>query len=383
MTDIVPALAINNATVMSTAFAGRRHAGFSLIELMVAVTLGMLVMGVITMAFISSSSARRATDQASQQVENGRYAMHILSEDLQLAGYYSEFDPRPLATPGAKPNPCATDVASLKAALPLAIQGYDNPAGATLVALANCSVTDVRAGTDIMVIRRTSTCVAGSPGCDAFAAGMAYFQASLCAAAAELDSANPSDYYAMDTTNGVGTTFTKHKKDCATAADLRRFVTRIYFIANNDNAGDGIPTLKRAELIGAGAPCVVPGANCFLVVPLVEGIENMQLEYGLDTSAIPDGAPDVFTADPDGYTGAGAAGVAGNWRNVVAVRVNLLARNTQTSAGYTDSKVYVLGKNADASANTFTPNGAAAAYKRHAFVAEVRMTNPAQRGITP
>jgi type IV pilus assembly protein PilW len=234
-----------------------------------------------------------------------------------------------------------------------------------------------------VVIRRTSTCVAGTAGCDAFTAGMAYFQASLCGAANELDSANPSDYYAMDTTTGVGTAFTKHKKDCATAADLRRLITRIYFVANNDNPGDGIPTLKRVELIGAGAPCAVPGATCFSLVPLVEGIENMQFEYGLDTNAIPDGAPDVFTADPDNYTGAGAAGVAGNWRNVVAARVNLLARNTQTSAGYTDSKVYTLGKNADATANTFTPSGANAGYKRHAFVAEVRMTNPAQRGITP
>src|SRR5262249_62300030 len=133
-----------------------------------------------------------------------------------------------------------------------------------------------------------------------------------------------SDYYAMDTTNGAGTTLTKHKKDCATAADLRRFVTRIYFIANNDNPGDGIPTLKRSELIGAGAPCAVPGANCFSVVPLVGGIENMQLEYGLDTNAIPDGAPDVFTADPDSYTGAGAAGVAGHLRNRAPARVDPL-----------------------------------------------------------
>jgi len=377
--------ALNAKARASTRSLGRveRHAGFSLVELMVASALGMLVMGVISMAFVSSSNARRATDQASQQVESGRYAMQLLSEDLQLAGYYAEFDPRPLATPAAKPDPCATDVASLKAAMPLAVQGYDNPAGATLATLANCSVTDLKAGTDVVVIRRTSTCVVGAAGCDAYAAGTAYFQASLCASASELDSANPADYYAMDVTTSGGSTLTKHKKDCATAADLRRYLTRIYFIANNDNPGDGIPTLKRAELLGAGANCLVPGVSCFSVVPLVEGIENLQLEYGIDTSAVPDGAPDVFTADPDGYTGVGAAGVAGNWRNVVAARLNLLARNVQTTPGYTDTKVYTLGHNANGSVNTFTPSGAALGYKRHAFVAEVRLTNPAQRGITP
>jgi len=351
--------------------ATRGHGGFSLIELMVAIALGMIVMTVITMAFVGSSNARRSTDQASQQVENGRYAMQLLSEDLQLAGYYSEFDPRPLATPAAKPDPCATDVASLKAAMPLALQGYDNPSAATIAAL-TC-VSDVRAGTDIVVLRRTSTCVAGSAGCDALSAGTPYFQASLCGGATELGSASVSDYFAMDTTTGVGTTLIKHKKDCAALADYRRYITRIYFVANNDIVGDGIPTLKRAEL----------GAGAFTIVPLVEGIENIQLEYGIDTSAIPDGAPDVFTANPDTYVGAGAAGVAGNWRNVVAARINLLARNTQTTPGYTDGKVYALGNNADGSANTYTPSGAGLAYKRHMYVEEVRLTNPAQRGITP
>ncbi len=352
----------------AVAAARASNAGFSIVELLVAVALGMVVMGVLTMAFVSSSSARKETDQASQQIENARYAMQLLSEDLQLAGYYAEFDPRPLATPATKPDPCATDVVTLKASLPLPVQGYDNPT-ATAIALLTC-VSDVRPGTDIVVIRRTSTCIAGSTDCDAYASGTPYFQASLCASATELDSSNASDYYALDTT-AAG--LTKHKKDCATAADRRRHLTRIYFIANNDNSGDGIPTLKRAEL----------GAGRFSIVPLVEGIENLQLEYGLDTSAIPDGAPDVFTANPDTYVGAGAAGATGNWRNVVAARVNVLARNTQTTAGYSDAKVYTLGNKADGSANTFTPSGSDLAYKRHAYSAEVRLTNPAERGITP
>jgi type IV pilus assembly protein PilW len=348
--------------------------GFSLVELMVAVTLGMLIMGVLAATFVSSSQARRETDQASRQVENGRYAVQILSDDLAHAGYYAEFDPWPLPTPAAKPDPCVTGIAALKAAMPLHVQGYDNPTAATIASL-TC-LADVRAGADIIVLRRASTCVAGSTGCDAFVGGTTqpYFQAALCASATELDSVITTDYFAMDTT-AAG--LTKHKKNCTAFADFHRFVTRIYFIANNDNPGDGIPTLKRAEL----------GPTGFSIVPLVEGIENLQLEHGLDTSATPDGAPDVFTADPDGYTGAGTAGATGNWRNVVAIRVNLLARNTEKTAGYNDSKVYTLGRNADGSANTCSPSSsplcAGLAYKRHAFAAEVRLTNPAGRGVTP
>jgi type IV pilus assembly protein PilW len=294
--------------------------------------------------------------------------MQILSEDLQLAGYDAEFDPRALTTPATKPDPCATDVAALKTALPLHVQGYDNPTPAA-IALLTC-VSDVRPGTDLVVIRRTSTCIAGSTDCDAFASGTPYFQASLCASPTELDSANSGDYYALDTT-AAG--LTKHKRDCATAADFHRYLTHVYFIANNDNPSDGIPTLKRAEL----------GAGSFSIIPLVEGIEHLQLEYGIDTSTTPDGAADVFTADPDGYTGPGAVGAAGNWRNVVATRINLIARNTETAAGYSDSKVYTLGHNADGTPNTITPSGSELVFKRHAYAAEVRLNNPAERGMTP
>ena len=83
----------------------------------------------------------------------------------------------------------------------------------------------------------------------------------------------------------------------------------------------------------------------------------------------------------------------GNWRNVVAVRVNLLARNTETTPGYSDSKLYTLGNNADGTANTCVPTGTGIStgpllcdelnYRRHAFNAEVRMANPAGRGVTP
>jgi type IV pilus assembly protein PilW len=273
-----------------------------------------------------------------------------------------------MATPAAKPDPCATDLPTLRTAMAMHVQGYDNISSATAATL-TC-LSDVKTGTDVIVIRRVSTCVAGSSGCDAFAAGTPYMQASLCSSASELDSASYVDYFAMDT---AASGLTKHKKDCLTTADYHRFLTRIYFVANNDVSGDAIPTLKRAELVGTS----------FTIVPLVEGVENLQLEWGLDTSATPDGAPDVFNANPDTYTGAGAVGATGNWRNVVSARVNVLARNTQSTVGYTDVKTYSLGYNADGSANTYTPTGSDAAFRRHAYVAEVRLNNAAQRGVTP
>ena len=218
--------------------------GFSLVELMVALTIGLMLLTGLTAILVNSSGSRDESDRANRQLENGRYAMEVLISDLRNAGYFAEFDPTVLAAPAslAAVDVCATSVADLKSNLPLHVQGVNDKASTP-----SC-ISDVRDVTDILAIRRVSVCVAGSAGCDGIAAGAPYFQASLCASPAELESMNVNDYFDLDTDI---TALTRTERDCATAADIHRYETNIYFIANNDNAGDGIPTLKLAEL-GAG-----------------------------------------------------------------------------------------------------------------------------------
>lgn len=345
--------------------------GFSIVEMLVGLAIGLVIMGALTVAFVSSSQARRETDKASRQIENGRYAMQLLADDLALAGYFSEFNPNYLKgiyAPVAVPDPCTTassaaNLATLRLAMALPVQGYDQGGGVS--ALCTTLLTDLRSGTDIIVVRRVSTCIRGATDCDAAVAGTPYFQAALCSTgvtgATELNSAATSDFFALDTADA---NLTKHNSDCTTAASIRRYRTHVYFIANNDKAGDGIPTLKRAELGAAG----------FTIVPLVQGIENLQVEYGLDTSAPTDGAPDVFTPAPV---------TVGDWRNVVVARLYVLARNTEKSIGYSDPKTYYLGLNAAGTPNTFTVPAADVAYKRHIYQAEVRLNNTAGRYLVP
>lgn len=346
-------------------------AGASLVELMVALAIGAIILAALAAVFFTSSLSRRETDRSARQIENGRYAMQLLTSELKLAGYYAEFDPSVLLmTLAALPDPCATTVAAWNAALPLHIQGVDNPSGPSIP---SC-ISDLRAGTDVVVIRRTATCVRGTGDCDGTVAGMPYFQASLCGSATELFSLSPADYFALDTDE---TKFDRHKRNCVTVADIRRFRVDIYFVANNDNAGDGIPTLKRAELGSAG----------FTIRPLVEGIDNLQLEYGIDTgcSATNPGNPCTFTADPTTFNGCAGNACVLNWRNAMSVRLNLLARTTDTSPGHSDNKVYTLGKKADGTDNNFPPSGTGYndGYKRHVYQADVRLINPAGRRIVP
>jgi type IV pilus assembly protein PilW len=109
----------------------------------------------------------------------------------------------------------------------------------------------------------------------------------------------------------------------------------------------------------------------------VEGIENVQIEYGLDTSAPTTGAPAVFTADPDSYNGCAGSTCVGYWQHTVAAKISLLARNTTTTPGYLDTKIYALGLNADGTVNTVGPAGDG--YKRHAYESVVRLNNTSGR----
>ena len=60
-----------------------------------------------------------------------------------------------------------------------------------------------------------------------------------------------------------------------------------------------------------------------------------------------------------------------DWANVVAVRINVLARNLEATTGYTDTRTYDMG-----AAGNLTPLGS---YKRHVYNSVIRLVNPASR----
>lgn len=367
----------------------RFQAGFSLIELMIAITLGLMILAGLTTIFVKNSQARSEIERSNRQLESGRYAISLLSDDLRMAGFVAQFDPRawivlpknpPLGdgagnlTMATMPDPCATSVGDLNDAFFFPVQGYDNSA-----TVPSClSGAGVRAGSDILVVRRVSTCVAGptlETGCEAVVSGAPYFQSSNCYNATQLaiNTGAATDYkehfrLGTDTTTA---SMDRSRLDCnpATQADYRRYLTHIYFVADNNDAGDGIPTLKRAEL----------GAGSFTIVPLVEGIETIQFEYGVGGS--PNSAQiAAYTADPNLYNGCAGVTCVYNWLLVYSVKVNLLARNVEKSPGHTDSKTYTLGLKVDGSDNVFPASGTYGdMYKRHAYNATVRLDNPSGR----
>lgn len=340
------------ASPLSRPYTAHSQAGLSLVELMISITIGLLLLTGIAILITQQSSSRTEIDKSGRQIENGRYALTLLQDDIQHAGYYGQYSGA-LTTLTALPNPCATDIASIDASLAMPLQGYDAPT--TVPDPLSTCLPDANhvSGTDILVVRRLEA------------------DDTL----PTISTAVPGQIYIQTTPNGKVTgsgsdtsVFNLTQKDATTPAELRKYVEHIYFISPcnvyapgattcTGAADDGypVPTLKRLEM------SVTSGAATLVVTPLVDGIQNMQLDYGIDNTG--SGIPALpFVTAPS----------VADWPNVMEIQVNLLARNSDATTGYVDSRTYSMGL-----AGTVGPFSDA--YKRHIYTAAVRAVNPSGR----
>ncbi|MDQ3189116.1 MAG: PilW family protein [Pseudomonadota bacterium] len=301
----------------------RAHAGFSLIEMMIGLTVGLVLLTVLATVFERTSGGRTELDRMSRLVENSRFAVDVIGDDVRHAGFYGTFLP-PSDAVFTNTSPCAWNVADIASlgwqpaqlapSFPAQLMGWDDPAAND--AALNCLPNRVP-GTDVIVIRRVSADPVAVAQIDP---ANIYVQASACI----------SDTSFLRVSN-LASQFTLRTASCNAAllSPIRRYFVRGYYLAacNNCLPSDGIPTLKRVEIFG----------NNVAVVSLAEGVLDMQVEYAFDTND--DGSPETFltSTTPDTTP-------TSRWSNVVAMRLHLLMRsNDAGSTAMTSPGVYDLG----------------------------------------
>lgn len=383
-------------------------AGFSMVELMVAIVLSMLVILALTSLFMNVNRTNTELAKTSSQIENGRFALQILQEDVAHAGFWGEYVPEfdnltskasPVGTPALMPttprevpNPCTAYVDWTEQhqhnLIGIPVQAYRETVPAGDACDGDFSASR-KAGTDLLVVRHAETCVAGSGGnCDAVDGAGLYFQASrtynnYCVTPLT------SDTKPFVLSNVAGDFDAMKEKDCATHVDRRRkFISNIYYIRDYAiTEGDGIPTLMLSAQDGS--------LSHRQGVALIEGIEGFHVELGIDNKS--DSGADVDYANgivwanasnltsptnrgdgvPDTYISCTDAVpcTAAQLANTVAVKLYVLARADSVTTGYTDSKTYALGTLAMGPFND--------SYKRHVFSTTVRIHNVAGRRLTP
>jgi type IV pilus assembly protein PilW len=339
-----------------------RQRGVTLIELLVGVAIGLIVAAALLGLYANASLNGYNLQRTSVQIENARYAGELLREDLELAGFFGEVSvdgacwspsgsPNGAACPSfpnpePEPDPCATvptgfNVMPLR--LPTPVRGYG--AGEVLGCLGNR-----RAGTDAIAVRRLEvfpTPVASLGGGNA----QYYVQHSFC----EGDPPAAKMVFGKDAAQ-----FTLRNRACTAINQVRAYISRIYFVADCNRCGvDTIPTLKRLDLVG----------NQLVETPLVEGIETLRFEYGLDTEAAParlDGIANEYRTDT------APVGEASRWSNVVSLKVHYIVRSIDAARGETVTTPQTFDFGGAGTVAT-----AADGFQRRAYSTTVRLVNPA------
>ena len=254
---------MNQLAVSRIPQARHRQRGLSIMELMIAIGLSLVILTGLSFLFVNSSTSTREFVKSAQQLENGRFAVETLRQDLMLAGFYGRFGVLPDA-PASIPDPCDLNTAAMYIALPISVQIIDSTGARPWCIPA----ADYVPGTDIIVVRRASTQVVSMGS--ATVNGETYIQANPILA--EIQTGNGSIMTNASAANGTATLV--RNKD-STAAPIRKYNVSIYYVAPcsvptgggstctgaTDDLGKPIPSLKRRYLtVAGGVAAMVPEA---------------------------------------------------------------------------------------------------------------------------
>jgi|GEM_PF-3264792 len=341
----------------------RQHGG-TLIELMLALTLGLLLLTLVTRLTLETRKGLESLTERGEAREAGRYALNLFRQELRLAGFLGTLYRRP-ALPDTLPDACAKTLDGLLAGLSLPIQVDDRPA------IASRCVDDAVSGLDRLVIRHADTrgfvLDAGADDDDGdgdrddLNYGQVYLQGfdnrytlgycsrpGVCMALTNC----PDTACLQPLTNGLTRPVTgsevavfgmRYRAGLLPVA-LRAYQVRIYYLRNwSATPGDGIATLVRTELQDRGT---APG---FSTYPLLDQITRLRFQYGLNNQK------------PTRPL---------EWATVAAVRVNLLIRSANKQAIQYTERSFDLGDD-----TPYTLPADAQAYRHHVMTTLISLDN--------
>lgn len=277
-----------------------RLLGFSLIELMLALALGLIVIAGMTQLFLGSRQTYALLDGQARLQESGRYALEFLGSSIRSAGYLGCN-----AHPERLVNTLNGDLDALfELDIRQAVAAFDDDGDGTVAAFASAAGIDadrVLPGTDLLSLRRLQTplyrvAATVAPNGDPIVEDRGSFDLEADDFALIGDCEQSSLFRITGVVPGAGRVTLLRQPDAgpyanasakslsapgklygpaggAGAATVGRVVTETYFIAEGrgfDSQGEPIRSLWRRSGTGDAAE-------------LVEGIRDLQVAFGVDT----------------------------------------------------------------------------------------------------
>lgn len=381
---------------MKTTIPNRnRMAGLSLIELMVALLIGMILVLGLVQVFAASRTAYQTSEGLARMQESARFAIDFLQRDIRMAGHFGCVNDQAHWVKGA--DDLANHLNSALAALDfgVSISGYEatNTAPGQAVTVgsaatgwspalpAQIAALNPAPGSDIITLRylaeegipATALVAVGGPNTQVtFPSGRAAVLTTAGVASPTLFGV--ADCSQVDVFQGAiagntvvsssGVDFSeRYTTSPSGQTQIYRAESIVYYVAPG---ASGQPALWRARANAAGA---YPAAAR---EELVEGIESLQFLYGRDATAdiTPETPPLGNITSQD--TAATVTADAGEWRRVGLVQVGVLAVSPNPAASAppasTDVQPRVLGVR-------FAPPAAADARIRGSYEVTVALRN--------
>jgi type IV pilus assembly protein PilW len=323
-------------------YPGDNARGFSVVELMVAMAISLLLLSGVISIFVSTKSSYETNERLSRIQENGRFALNTIMTDLRASGFVGcARQPTYLST-------SLNDATALQwDFLAGPVTGFEATDEDTWSPAMDASIPEPLSGSDVLAVRvpvrervalpltadlgaPTNTMQVAAGSTDGIATGdivLAYsceaisvFQVSSYAAGTGIIShaANATGQVPGNANNTVNYSYRQ------AVTHVVPVETVIYFIAPStrvDDASDPAP---------AGTTSLWRRRGLNAAEELVEGIEQIQVLYGIDTDG------DVIV---DEYRTADAVA---DWIDVISVSVALLARSLEEYGTDADARSYEL-----------------------------------------
>lgn len=329
--------------------------GFTLIELMVAITLGLIILAVLSQVYVSSKKTYRVQEALSRLQENGRYAVDFLGRDIRMAGYMG------CIGGGTTLNSIANSVTGLT----LLNTTTNPPSLEGVIGYEQASVptsgfpvlrAEVKANTDVIEIQHFSTNSAKvtTPGTPTKAniqiqGNPLNFQAQDVLV---VTSCVKADFFQATTVSaGSGSVTIAHSSSTNTSnftvgeyseengAEVSRLESSVYYIGTTA-AGYACPASSLCRkrlgfyLIADGnkfcTNATIGTTQGYCVEQVAEGVEDLQVLYGVNTTSNNHNTADKFV-DAASITTNNCATSQLCWPHVVSARINLLLRTVDTT----------------------------------------------------
>ena len=317
--------------------AKRQQAGLSLIEIMVAIVIGSLLLLGATSLLINNKRIYQTQDQLGRMQENARFAVQRMFHDISMAGYFGCTGAAGVITNNLNNN-LATGGADYDVSHP--VEGFDDATGNWLPSGRTFAPSPARTRaleTDGITVRGMS--------------GMSYYLDSASPitsqtddvkvkipASMELDKAIEEDDYVMladckgadifqvtdvtpDTDAKTLTLEHASSGDNKTAS-----LHKLYQDYENRDTGANKKSVARVARLNVSRYYIAAGSKGADArgrisnslyrnnEELVEGVNDMQLLYGIDSATDDNATPDAYV---------NAAGVGTNWSKIVSVKITL------------------------------------------------------------